>query len=371
VKSAIWTHQFFDTNERPLIGGVQTYILELAQVLSQMDGNPVIVDSHVRELHGEEIGVQVEGILPADWKAGVAGVTAKRLQLNDPNCIHIVANANIWPKRLGPRTIGIQHGIYWDRPTARASNLSRIAPRAVNLLRSWRSASAVHQFSHLVCVDLAFPTMAACIFSPLPWERMHYIPNFAPEPPETPTPTTNIRRIVFSRRFDPHRGTRIFAAAVVPILRNGWDGEVHIIGNGPDEGLLRAAFVGYDQVHFYCLPFERRMEAFTEDSLVVLPSLSTEGTSLTCIEAMSRGALVMATGVGGLANLVIHKHNGLQVRPLVMDLHDEIKWAVRGGSDVQRMKRNGLETFRDSFTLSAWKERWRNVLEERVLSSGV
>ena len=365
MKAAIWTHQFFDESGRPLIGGVQTYILELARVLKEIDATPIIVDSHVRELHAEEVGVRVEGVLPAEWKAGVSGVTAKRLKLDDPDCIHIVANVNIWPKQLGPKSIGIQHGIYWDRPSARASRLPHIAMRAVNLFRSWRWASAVNQFGRLVCVDLAFPTMAACIFSPFSWERIHYIPNFAHEPAETPTPTDNICRIVFSRRFDIHRGTRIFAAAVAPILRNGWGGEVHIIGNGPDEEYLREAFSAFDQVRFYRLPFERRMEAYTEDSLVVIPSLSTEGTSFSCIEAMSRAALVISTGVGGLANLVNPNHNGLQVRPLASDLQNGIERAMRGGPDVQRMKQNGFTTFQDSFTRSVWKAHWRQVLESR------
>jgi len=363
VKVAIWTCRFFDESGTPLIGGVQTYILELARVLKDIGAAPVIVNSHVRALHAEEAGVPVEGILPAEWKAGVSGVTAKRLKLDEPNCIHIVANVNTSPKQLGPKSIGIQHGIYWDRPSARASRLPRIAMRAVNLLRSWHWASAVNQFGRLVCVDLAFPTMAACVFSPLPWQRIHYIPNFAPEPPDAPRPTESIRRIVFSRRFDIHRGTRIFAEAVAPILRDGWDGEVHIVGNGPDEDHLREAFSEFDQVRFYRLPFERRMEAYTEDSLVVIPSLSTEGTSLTCIEAMSRAALVVSTGVGGLANLVIPSHNGLQVRPLASDLQEALEGALRGGSDVRRIKQNGYETFRDSLTQSAWEQRWKAVLD--------
>lgn len=363
MKAAIWTQQFLDENDKPLVGGVQTYILELARVLKDMGAAPVIMGCHVRELHSEEAGVRIEGIRSAEWKAGVAGATAKHLNFSAGDCIHIVANAHAAPSQLGPRSIGIQHGIYWDRTAASAPLLSRIAPRAVNLLRSWRGASEVYRFARLVCVDLAFPTMAACVFSPLPWERIHYIPNFSPEPAETPAPTEHIRRIVFSRRFAPHRGTRIFAEAVAPTLRNGWDGEVHIVGNGPDEEYLREAFSEFGRVYFYRLPFERRMEAYTEDSLVVVPSLSTEGTSLTCIEAMSRAALVISTGVGGLANLVIPNHNGLQVRPLANDLQHGIERAVRGGSDIQRMKQNGFETFRDSFTRAMWKERWRNVLE--------
>ncbi len=73
MKAAIWTQQFFDKNDKPLRGGVQTYILELARGLKGTGAAPVIVDSHVRELHSEEeFGVPVEGVLPAEWKAAVA-----------------------------------------------------------------------------------------------------------------------------------------------------------------------------------------------------------------------------------------------------------------------------------------------------------
>jgi len=364
VKVVIWDSTFFDPDGSPRIGGVQTYVLELARVFQAAGGAARIAASGRRAGSMEIGGVRVEALRPDDWKAGVAGGWARRLGLDDPGCIQIAANAHGAPRRLGPRSIGIQHGIYWDRPAASTPRLSKIAPRAVNLFRSWRGASAVHRFSRLVCVDLAFPTMAACIHSPLPWERIHYIPNFAPEPSTPPEITSSIRRIVFCRRFERHRGTRLFAQAVRPLLGEGWDGEIHLVGSGPDEDYLRRAFAGLARVRFYRLPFERRMEAYSEDSLVVIPSLSTEGTSLACIEAWSRGALVLASCVGGLANLIVHGHNGLLARPLASDFRVELERVARCAVDIACLKRNGLETFRRAFARSLWEQRWQQLLGE-------
>lgn len=237
-------------------------------------------------------------------------------------------------------------------------------PRLVNLIRSWRGASAVTRFSHLVCVDLAYPTMAACVYSPLPWDCIHYIPNFAPETVDPPVITSTIRRIVFPRRLEPHRGTRLFAQAVLPLLREGWDGEIHVIGKGPDEAYLRENLGGFACVRFQQLPFERRMEAYAEDSLVLIPSLSTEGTSLACIEAWSRGAVVLCTCVGGLANLVVPGVNGLLVRPLARDVTAAIRAVIGGQLDVQRLKRNGLESYQVAYCRSVWRDRWLRVLAE-------
>ena len=55
----------------------------------------------------------------------------------------------------------------------------------------------------------------------------------------------------------------------------------------------------------------------------------------------------------------------------LQDFNATNQHAVRGGANLQRMRRNGFETFRGSFTYSVWEECWRNVLEERILSSDV
>ena len=49
--------------------------------------------------------------------------------------------------------------------------------------------------------------------------------------------------------------------------------------------------------------------------VAVVPTLYSEGTSLSCIEAMCAASAVLVTGVGGLSNLVLDDYNGLLVPP--------------------------------------------------------
>jgi glycosyltransferase involved in cell wall biosynthesis len=209
--------------------------------------------------------------------------------------------------------------------------------------------------------------MAACIDSPLPWDRLHYIPNFAPSSPVEPDPTgfpAEIDRIVFPRRFEPHRGTRLIAGVLQAIVDRGWPGEIELIGGGTDETFLRNQFHDCPNVRIHRLPFDRRMEAYDDRTLVVIPSLSTEGTSLACLEGWSRGALILATGVGGLANLVLDGHNGLLIRPLAADLFDAIDGALSGRFDNAGLKQRGYETFTNGFSEHHWCRRWTSVFEK-------
>ena len=50
-------------------------------------------------------------------------------------------------------------------------------------------------------------------------------------------------------------------------------------------------------------------------SVVAIPSTAPEGLSLVALEAMARGAIVVATASGGLAETVRHGENGFVVAP--------------------------------------------------------
>src|SRR5262249_58036042 len=69
------------------------------------------------------------------------------------------------------------------------------------------------------------------------------------------------------------------------------------------------------RVSWDSLPPERMAEAYREADIVLLPTVAAEGTSLSCLEAQACGKAVVATHVGGLADLVVSEHNGLLIEP--------------------------------------------------------
>jgi 2-deoxystreptamine N-acetyl-D-glucosaminyltransferase/2-deoxystreptamine glucosyltransferase len=120
-------------------------------------------------------------------------------------------------------------------------------------------------------------------------------------------------RVAYLGRLAPQKdvGTLLQAFAVLPA-----DTQLLLVGDGPDRPALqrRAQRFG-SRVHFTgFVPHVKVAAVLAHVDLLVLPSLY-EDLSSALIEAMAAGLPVVATRVGGTADLVRHGVNGLLVAP--------------------------------------------------------
>jgi len=73
----------------------------------------------------------------------------------------------------------------------------------------------------------------------------------------------------------------------------------------------------------------------------------------TVLEAMSCGCAVVASGVGGIPDMITHEENGLLVKPKdVGGLRDAIRLLASDGSLRERLGRNARRTVFERFTWS-------------------
>ncbi len=108
------------------------------------------------------------------------------------------------------------------------------------------------------------------------------------------------------------KGQRVFLQAVKLLVEQGLDAEFVILGDGPDRSALR---VLADELHV------TRRVTFTPQTvsgqlnqldILVEPSLQ-EGLGLSVMQAMATGVPVVATGVGGLYDLIEDGVTGVMV----------------------------------------------------------
>ena len=85
---------------------------------------------------------------------------------------------------------------------------------------------------------------------------------------------------------------------------------------------------------------------------------------LSLAEAMGAGCAVVATGVGGMTNMVIDGYNGRLVEPQAEALTAVLHEVVTDRSQRQRLATRGAETAREAFALERWRARWSRVLDE-------
>lgn len=357
----IWAQNILNANGELNVGGVETYLSELARVLSNIGHDVTIVA--VNEKQNLDL-LRIHAVPLTEWKKGVNSSRLNDALSFTPDDLHIFGDVHSVPEQLPENSIGIQHGILWDRPNTKFGFLPKAFKYLIGAWRNYKGSRIVKDFNAVVCVDLVFPTNVACTMAGLDWNRIHYIPNFAPDTEHPGDFDNAIERIVFSRRFVAHRGTQIMVEAAKRILDDGWQGEICFYGDGPMKSLIQSSLSGYKNVKLGKLDYQDRMQAFDSKTLTIVPSLSTEGTSLSLIEGWSRGSLVISTGVGGLSNLLIDRLNGLLIKPTAEDLYQKMNSVIQGEVDIQGMKKRGYESFQVAFNESLWAERWQSVISQ-------
>ncbi len=102
---------------------------------------------------------------------------------------------------------------------------------------------------------------------------------------------------------------------------------------------------------------------YRQMDIAIIPTKASEGTSLSCLEAMASGCAVIAGCTGGLTDLIIHEYNGLLLRPLnTRTLMEALSCLIEDPELRQRLSINA-RTVSESFSLEKWKHRWRKVIE--------
>ncbi|HEV8191586.1 MAG TPA: glycosyltransferase, partial [Ktedonobacterales bacterium] len=115
-------------------------------------------------------------------------------------------------------------------------------------------------------------------------------------------------------RLIPQKGIAYLLYAVPEILRARRDTHFIVVGDGELRGALEAhchALAIADRVHFLGVS-EHPWRALALCDMIALPSLF-EGLPLTALEALAVGRPVVATDVGGVAEVVIPHQTGLLV----------------------------------------------------------
>ena len=99
----------------------------------------------------------------------------------------------------------------------------------------------------------------------------------------------------------------------------------------------------------------------TDISLV--PTIYAEGTSLSVLEAMATGNVVIATNIGGLPNLVLDGYNGLLINPTGRDLMIALDRVLSDKKLRTQISDNAIHVAQ-AFDKKIWIQRWENIIKQ-------
>ena len=343
------------------IGGVESYIHNLCSVIIDMGYSVEIYQISSRCFCKEYDGVRVHGIV-SKTKTFVKSV----LKLIPKHNVVIFANDEIVYGRYDGITVNIQHGIGWD---LQEHQYRGRALENIYELRKWVNAkhriNRAQKANCVVCVDYNY----------INWFRTqvdkvnpnyYVIPNFSEIPESLYNKPMNELNIIFARRFTSYRGTRIVGPALRKIIDEYKNITVTFAGTGPDEQYLRDLFPERN-VEFVQYGYNESIITHKDKHIAIVPSVGSEGTSLSLLEAMASGCAVICTNVGGMTNIVLNGYNGIMVSPTESEVYQAIKEMIDDPKLRDFLSRNAYETVKAAFSKENWEAQWRHVIKSVML----
>lgn len=349
------------------VGGIQTYLLNLAKIFEEKKYDTVIIQQANNDFVTEYNGLTIKGFKIKSNHIG-KGLFSRIHSVLSSEDIVVWGTDAISCKTNHKRTIGIQHGIAFDyyplEEKKRRIALSLGFGKLVKYLQRYKARLYFKNSTYKVCVDYNFLNWYRTFCLPGQDKNIWTIPNFA-ERSTFKSREININdiRIVFARRFQRKRGIEIFIQASKILLEKHKNISICFAGEGPYEDLITKELSEHiEKITITKYASEDSLKFHSQFNIAVIPTLGSEGTSLSLLEAMSSGLAVIATNVGGMTNIILDKFNGLMISPAAEDIVNSLEDLIIHPDLIQKLGENAKISVDDSFSLHLWKEKWLNVI---------
>lgn len=345
--------------ERYISGGGERYASDLSDLIFELGYQPVLVQFGVPEAeelwslkrnHLYVIGLNI------DW--GLYPRTIHRLR--EPKLAIYSGYTNFGEKYFSPNIV-ISHGITWDAPYRDADTeyLKSILCKA----------------ERLVSVDTNTISYMRSSFSKMLSEQhidMQFVPNYTDiykYVPDVSARDPNSVRVIFPRRCSAERGFWLIAKILPPMLDKysnmcfDFVGFIHTEEVGAVIEELKNAYPG--RVNHFLVDADEMYKVYQRADISLIPTLYCEGTSLSCIEAMACGNVVISTNIGGLPNLIIDGYNGRLINPDETELLDALDEILGDCERRKIMEKRAVEVAK-AFSKEKWEDKWRKILSDSL-----
>ena len=337
-------------------GGGERYACDLANLIRAKGYKPILIqkgaDTAKEPWHINFNGLDVIGI-NADIKSYYKIINELK-----PSKLTIYSGVYNWDTEKSHHpSILISHGLIWDNPYQNANileliNILNVADLMVSVdtnTISWFRAT----YSHYIANSNI---------------KMKYIPNYTDLTTYKPKERqTDKIKITYPRRCIELRGFWLIANIIPKLLEEFKDIEFELVGyaHTPEiENKIASLKSMYPErfSHYVC-DADEMVKVYQNTDISVIPTLYSEGTSLSCIEAMACGNAIVATNVGGLSNLIINNFNGILTEPYEEEIYSSLKQLIMDKELRDKISKNAVQTAK-AFSKEEWERNWNLLLDK-------
>lgn len=262
-------------------------------------------------------------------------------------------------------TIGISHGISWDSEQNHFTDGNTFWQLNKNIIDSASYCDS------MISVD----TNTCNWFQTINYDighKIRYVPNYVDNTEFCPRADfTRLRDhivITYPRRLYAARGLYVVLEVIDSILSQYPHVEFHFVGKGFEvdtKHVQKKIDKWGPRVKMYSKAPDKMYEVYQNTDIALIPTMYSEGTSLSCLEALSSGNAVVATRVGGLTNLILNDYNGILVEPSGEAIKEVLFDLLDHPDKMNLLKQNAVQSAR-TFSKDQWKERWKTAILNAV-----
>ncbi|MFJ5257506.1 glycosyltransferase family 4 protein [Pseudomonas sp. NPDC088414] len=195
-------------------------------------------------------------------------------------------------------------------------------------------------------------------------DKLQVIPNGLPAADALISTTDSQRWLTgYVGRLSSEKGPDLFLDALIPLCHQHPQLDAVMLGDGPERDALQARIDAAGLQQRIRLPgYQTAMQPWWQrlDALVI--SSRTEGTPMILLEAMQAGVPVVAFAVGGIPDVLEHRHNGLLATPAdSADLARQLDNLLSEPKLARHLCDNAKRTQQDRYDLKALAERWSQL----------
>ncbi|MGR5423265.1 glycosyltransferase family 4 protein [Vibrio sp. PNB22_4_1] len=357
------------------LGGIQTYLVQLCNIIKKnYNVKPYIYQTANSDFTLINENYVVRGVGNKTKDKSLKHVIERvRIDYDSKDTVVIWGSDQYSIKLDGYKTINIQHGIGFDTEAVETKLKKMLLDLNFGCLYKYlqrlKARKHVNNGDIVVCVDYNFNNwIRTYLWNSSDKAKFRVIPNFT-ESLDSLDNKTSLRKILVARRFVKRRGIGLAVKSAENILSDYDSVEFTFAGDGPERKLvesLKEKFPGRVVITKYSQ--ERSLEFHRNYDIALVPSIGSEGTSLSLLEAMGAGCIPIATNVGGMTNIIIDNYNGFLVEPDVFSLTKQIRNCLDQKSSLDEIRISAWETAKKGFDVKLWEKKWISIINEVIES---
>lgn len=353
----IVSYSFFDKDGSGIyLGGAERYLLDLSKIISNYGYRIRIFQMGNKNIWEKKIEKNIEVFgLPVDHDS----LADLFHTLINPDSLVIYSPFTLASQKM-TKSIGISHGVFWDvsesqqkkdsfrqfyqEITNNISNCKALVSVDTNTINSIRSTNA----------ELA--------------DRFFYIPNYVDTKVFKPKEKSDKDIVIlYPRRLYKPRGFYLLLNSLDKIIKIDKKIKIHFVGQAdPKEQEIMEKLKKFkERISWSSYDSDEMYKAYQSADITLVPTVASEGTSLSCLEAMACGNAVIATNVGGLPDLILDGYNGLLISPKEEELVKAIERLVTNKDYRKQLSKNAV-LVAQNFSKKRWTEEWEKTLSYQL-----